>query len=236
MQSTFKLPLAIVVLQQVESGKLTLDQPIRFLPSDRYTGTYSPLQDAHPDANVDVPLHELLQLSVGKSDNTATDILLRVLGGPQVVQEVLNRLGFQAIHVRDSERGLHDDFQAQYRNDAEPAAMVKLLRLLADHSPLNAEHTALLNRWMSESTTGLHRIKGLLPADTQVAHKTGTSGDRNGLTPATNDVGLITLPNGQRLALAIFVIDSHANDDTREAVIARIAKAIYDRALTATKR
>ena len=235
MQSTFKLPLAIVVLQQVERGKLTLDQPIRFLPSDRYPGTYSPLQDAHPDANIDVPLRELLQLSVGKSDNTATDILLRVLGGPQVVQQSLDKLGFQAIHVRDSERSLHDDFPAQYRNDAEPAAMVALLRLLADHSPLNAEHTALLNQWMAESPTGLHRIKGLLPADTLVVHKTGTSGDRNGLTPATNDVGLITLPHGQRLALAIFVIDSRADETTREAVIARIAKVIYDRALAATK-
>ncbi|WP_158819279.1 class A beta-lactamase [Granulicella sp. S156] len=235
MQSTFKLPLAIVVLQQVERGKLALDQPIRFLPSDRYPGTYSPLQDAHPDANVDVPLSELLQLAVGKSDNTAADILLRILGGPEVVQDSLNKLGLRTIHVRDSERGLHDDFQAQYRNDAEPAAMVALLRLLADHSPLNAEHTALLNRWMTESTTGLHRIKGLLPADTLVAHKTGTSGERNGLTPANNDVGLITLPNGHRLALAVFVIDSRADETTREAVIARIAKVIYDQALAATK-
>ena len=235
MQSTFKLPLAIVVLQQVEHGKLTLDQPIRFLPSDRYPGTYSPLQDAHPDANVDVPLSDLLQLSVGKSDNTASDILLRILGGPQAVQESMNKFGLQTIHVRDSERGLHDDFQAQYRNDAEPAAMVALLRLLADHSPLNTEHTALLNRWITESSTGPHRIKGLLPADTSVAHKTGTSGERNSMAPATNDIGLITLPNGQRLAIAIFVTDSHADEATRDGIIARIAKAVYDRALVATK-
>ena len=231
MQSTFKLPLAVAVLQQVERGKLTLDQPIRFLPSDRYPGTYSPLQDAHPEANVDVPLQYLLQLSVGESDNTATDILLRLIGGPQAVQESMNKLGLPAIHVRDSERGLHDDFQAQYRNDAEPAAMVALLRMLADHSPLSAEHTALLNRWMTESSTGPHRIKGLLPAGTLVAHKTGTSGEHNGLAPATNDVGLITLPNGQRLALAIFVTNAHADEATRDAVIARIAKTIYDSAL-----
>src|ERR1700743_333906 len=76
MQSTFKLPLAICVLQLVQSGDLKLDQPIRFLPSDRYPGSYSPLQDAHPDANVDVPLRELLRLSAGLSDNIATDILL----------------------------------------------------------------------------------------------------------------------------------------------------------------
>jgi beta-lactamase class A len=232
MQSTFKLPLAVAVLQQVERGKLTLDQPIRFLPSDRYPGTYSPLQDAHPEANIDVSLHDLLQLSVGKSDNTATDILLRLIGGPQAVQESMNKLELPAIHVRDSERGLHDNFQAQYRNYAEPAAMVALLRMLADHSPLSAEHTALLNRWMTESSTGPHRIKGLLPAGTMVAHKTGTSGEQHGFAPATNDVGLITLPNGQRLALAIFVTDAHADEATRDTVIARIAKAIYDSALT----
>lgn len=231
MQSTFKLPLAVAVLQQVEHGKLTLDQPIRFLPSDRYPGTYSPLQDAHPEANVDIPLHNLLQLSAGESDNTATDILLRLLGGPQAVQESMNKLGLPAIHVLNSERGLHDDFQAQYRNDAEPAAMVALLRMLADQSPLNTEHTALLNRWMTESPTGPHRIKGLLPAGTPVAHKTGTSGEHNGLAPATNDVGLITLPNGQRLALAIFVTNAHADEATRDAVIARISKAVYDSAL-----
>jgi len=55
MQSVFKFPLAIAVLQQVEAGKLSLDQPVRFLPSDRYPGSYSPLQDAHPNADIDVP-------------------------------------------------------------------------------------------------------------------------------------------------------------------------------------
>jgi beta-lactamase class A len=230
MQSVFKLPLAVTVLHEVEQGKLRLDRPIRFLPSDRYPSTHSPLQDAYPDANIDVPLADMLQLSVGQSDNVATDILLRILGGPTAVQRYLDSLSLSAIHVRDGERGLHDDFQAQYRNDAEPAAMVALLRRLADRSPLNAEHTALLNRWMTETTSAPNRIHGLLPPGTTVAHKTGSSGQSHGLAPATNDVGLITLPDGQRLALAIFVTDSHADEATRDAVIARIAKAIYDAA------
>jgi beta-lactamase class A len=228
MQSVFKLPLAVTVLHEVEQGKLRLDQSIRFLPSDRYPGTHSPLQDAHPDANIDVPLVDLLQLSVSQSDNVATDILLRILGGPATVQRYLDALSLSAIHVRDSERGMHDDNQKQYRNDAEPAAMVALLRRLADRSPLNPQHTALLNRWLTETTSAPGRIHGLLPPGTAVAHKTGSSGESHGLAPATNDVGLITLPDGRRLAVAIFVTDSHADDATREAVIARIAKTIYD--------
>jgi len=72
------------------------------------------------------------------------------------------------------------------------------------------------------------RLKGLLPPDTVVAHKTGTDGTRNGLTRATNDIGIITLPDGRHLEIAVFVKDSTADETTREATIARIAKAAFD--------
>jgi len=230
MQSTFKFPLAMAVLHEVEMGKFTLDQPIRFLKSDRSV-TYSPLQDEFPEADVDVSLRRLIQLSVESSDNSATDIELRLIGGPAVLQQYLDSLGLTAIHQQDSERTLHGDEKLQYRDYAEPAAMVALLRLLADHSPLNPEHTALLNTWMLETVTSPQRIKGLLPAGTPVAHKTGSSGEDFGMIPATNDVGLITLPDGRRLAIAIFVTDAHADQATCESVIARIARAAYDAAL-----
>jgi beta-lactamase class A len=63
-----------------------------------------------------------------------------------------------------------------------------------------------------------------------VAHKTGTGGTQNGITSATNDIGIITLPNGTHLAVAVFVSDSGANDETRDAIIARLAKAAWDSA------
>jgi beta-lactamase class A len=226
MQSTFKFPLAMAVLHQIELGKLQLDQPVRFLESDRSV-TYSPLQDEFPEADVDVPLRKLIKLSVENSDNSATDIELRLIGGPRVLQQYLDSLGFAAIHQEDNEHTLHSDQKLQYRDYAEPAAMVGLLRLLADHSPLSSEHTALLNTWMLEAASGPQRIKGLLPVGTPVAHKSGSSGEEFGMIPATNDVGLITLPDGRRLAVAIFVTDAHADQVVCEAVIARIAQAIY---------
>jgi beta-lactamase class A len=194
--------------------------------SDRSV-TYSPLQDEFPEADVDVPLRKLIKLSVENSDNSATDIELRLIGGPRVLQQYLDSLGFAAIHQEDNEHTLHSDQKLQYRDYAEPAAMVGLLRLLADHSPLSSEHTALLNTWMLEAASGPQRIKGLLPVGTPVAHKSGSSGEEFGMIPATNDVGLITLPDGRRLAVAIFVTDAHADQVVCEAVIARIAQAIY---------
>jgi beta-lactamase class A len=71
-----------------------------------------------------------------------------------------------------------------------------------------------------------------VPAGTPVAHKTGSSGVEWGMIPATNDVDLITLPDGRRLALAVFVTDAHADQDTCDHVIATIAQAVYNESLT----
>jgi beta-lactamase class A len=82
---------------------------------------------------------------------------------------------------------------------------------------------------MIESTPGAKRLKGLLPAGAVVAHKTGTSGAQKGITAATNDIGIITLPNGKHLAIAVFVSDSPADEATREGVIAKVAQAVWDK-------
>lgn len=61
-----------------------------------------------------------------------------------------------------------------------------------------------------------------------MAHKSGTSDVNNGVAHATNDIGLITVPDGRQLAVAIFITDSTADQYTREKVIARLSRAIYD--------
>lgn len=230
MQSVFKLPLALTILRQVEQGKFSLDQPIRFRPEDRILPKpYSPLQNKYPDAGVDVPLRTLLQMTVSLSDNTAADILLRLAGGPKIVSEYIASLGITGFHLQDGERALHRDTPLQYRNWFEPQGAVQLLRKISDHSPLTAEHTGLLLDWMRPSTpTG--RLDGDLPNGTSVAHKSGTSDVDNGVAHATNDIGLIALPDGRQLAIAVFVTDSTADEATRKKVIARIGRAAYDAA------
>jgi beta-lactamase class A len=227
MQSVFKLPLALTVLHQVEQRTLSLDQPVRFLPQDRIPHAYSPLQDQHPDGGVDVPLRELLRLDVSLSDNVAADILLRLVGGPEVVNTYVAALGVSGFHLQDSEAVLHHEVSAQYRNWFEPAGAVQLLRTISDNSPLTREHTDLLLGWMTPGDR-TKRLDGDLPDGTRVAHKSGTSGVDNGLAHATNDIGLIPLPDGGRIAIAVFVTDSTADEATRERVIARIARAAYD--------
>ncbi|HLK03938.1 MAG TPA: class A beta-lactamase [Candidatus Acidoferrum sp.] len=228
MQSVFKLPLALCMFSQIEQGKFSLDQPIRFLPSDRFfPKTYSPLQDKYADANVDVLLRELLRLAVSLSDNVAADIVLRLVGGPAVVDAYIKSIGVEGFHLEDSEHALHRDPTAQYRNWFEPAGAVQLLRRIGDNSPFTPEHTELLLTCMEDSPTGPNRLKGALPSGTVVMHKTGSSGTQGNKTPATNDIGLIVLPDGRRLAIAVFITDASADSATIESVIARIAAAAY---------
>jgi beta-lactamase class A len=236
MQSVFKLPLAVTALHLVEQGTVSLEQKLRFLPSDRILPhTHSPLQDRYPDGNMDVALRELLRLAISESDNVAADIVLRSIGGPAIVNGYMESVGVSGFHLQDDEQALARDDALQYRNWFEPAGAVQLLRRISDDSPLTPEHTQMLLQWMQDASSGAERIKGELPAGTIVMQKTGSSGTRDGMAAATNDIGLTTLPDGRRLAIAIFVTDSKADDATRDVVIARIAKAAYDEGIRTKK-
>lgn len=132
MQSVLKFPMAVTALHLVEEGKFSLDQPIRFLASDRLLPhTHSPLQDKYPKAEVDIPLRELLRLAISESDNAAADVVLRAVGGPSVVEAYIHSIGVTGFHLEDDERSMGRDVAAQYRNWFEPAAAVQLLRRIS---------------------------------------------------------------------------------------------------------
>lgn len=228
LHSVMKFPIALTVLHLVDSGKLSLDQMIHIKKRD-LPKTYSPLRDKYPNGGVDVSIRDLLSYMVSLSDNDACDILLKVIDGPQTVQDYMLRLKIRGIAIRASELDMASSWELQYTNWCKPVEMTALLDLFYNGKILSSTNTAFLMKLMTDSSTGPKRIKGLLPAGTVVAHKTGTSPTNNeGLSPATNDVGIITLPNGKHLAIAVFVCNSTDDEATREGVIAKIAKAAYD--------
>ncbi len=229
MQSVYKLPIGVCVLQQVDAGKLKLEQKVRVEKKDFVRqGQASPFRDAHP-AGADSTVSELLRLMLGQSDGTASDVLLALAGGPEAIQASLNELKVDGMVILNSEKEFGRDQTLQYQNWASPDASIALVRALSERRNLSEQSQTLLLKLMTESTTGPKRLKGLLPAGTVVAHKTGTSGTVKGVTAATNDIGLVTLPNGHHFAIAVFVSDASADEATREEVIAKIARAVWDK-------
>ena len=228
MQSVYKLPIAMAVLAQVDNGKLNLEQQVRVEPADFVRiGQHSPIRDKNPKG-VELSLRELLRFAVSESDGTASDVLLALVG-VEAVSKYLNDLGVNEIVVANSEKEIGRDWETQYRNWASPHGSVQLLRRLHERRGVSEQSQQLLYKFMTETPTGPKRLKGLLPKTAVVAHKTGTSGASKGVFAATNDIGLVTLPNGRHLAIAVFVSDSPADLVTREQVIAQIAKAVWDK-------
>ncbi|BAT56650.1 putative beta-lactamase (plasmid) [Nostoc sp. NIES-3756] len=227
MQSVYKFPIAMAVLAQVDKGKLKLDQKIQIEASDIVQD--SRILDENSQGR-EYSLAELLQYMVSESDSTACDALLRLIGEPQRATKYLRDLGVDDIVIANTENEIQfaQDPSLQYRNYATPDAAVNLLRAFHQGRGLSESSQTLLRQWMTKTSTGSNRIKALLPEGTVVAHKTGTSATIDGVTAATNDVGLVTLPDGRHLAIAVFVSDSTANNAIREEVIAKVTRAVWD--------
>lgn len=228
MQSVYKFPIGMAILQQVDQGQLRLDQKVVVTKADYVRqGQHSPIRDKYPEGTT-LTVRELLRYTVSESDGSGCDVLLRLLGGAKTVMAYLATLGIQDINVLNTEKEIGQKNSVQYDNWAKPAAAVALLQKFQQGKGLSGPSQKLLLRWMMETPTGLNRIKGLLPAKTLVVHKTGSSGTVDGVTAATNDVGIVSLPNGQHMAIAIFVSDAKVEMKARESVIAKIARAGWD--------
>lgn len=229
MQSVYKFPLAMAVLSEVDKGKFSLDQKITVTKKDLLPKTWSPLREKYPEGNARIPLSEILAYTVSQSDNNGCDILFRLLGGTANVHKYVQSLGVKDMEIAATEEEMARAWEVQFANWSKPEAMLRLLETFERGNKLSKSSSDFLLKIMTETTTGPNRIKGLLPAGTSVAHKTGTSGTNvQKVTGAINDAGIVTLPNGKKYAIVVFVANSTDSVEDSEKIIARISKAAYD--------
>lgn len=227
MQSVYKLPIAMAVLKMVDDGKVRIDQEVNITPDDFVRqGFHSPIRNANPHGIV-MSVAEIIRYSISESDGTASDVLLDLAGGPQSVTDYLAGIGVTDLIVADSEKSISKDWETQYRNWSTPDAAITLLRAIHERrAGLTEPTTSFLLNVMTNTETGERRIKRGIPDGASLAHKTGTGGTENGITGATNDIGIITLPDGRHIMLAVFVSDSPESTAVREKVIADVARAV----------
>lgn len=229
MQSVYKFPIAMAVLHAVDQGKLKLNQRIHISREEYIPANgYSPIRDQYPNGSA-ITVNDLLKWSVSESDGSASDALLKALGGIAVADRYIHQLGIKDMHIAVTEKVQVANDEIQYQNYATPEALGRLFKLFYSGYKLSDHSRSLLLGDMIRSSPGQHRLKGLLPRGTVVAHKTGTAGTmKNGLTRATNDAGIITLPNRKHLIIVVFLSDSYAIEAQRELVIARVGQMLFE--------
>ena len=226
MASTSKVAIAATYLEGVDKGRWTLTRELPLLVAVRstpFSSDKAPVREGQY-----FTAHELIELMLTRSNNSATDALLRAVGGPTAVNDWARRAGIKGYNLtRDIATLVRDDGEfdpashIDIRDSATPRDMVRLLTGLYQGKWLSAGSRDLLISTMEKCRTGVRRIPALLPDDVTVAHKTGS------LNNTSSDVGILKAPDGRSIALAIYVTGqgSRAN---REAKIASIARAIYD--------
>ncbi len=228
MQSVFKFHIAIAVLDYVEKGKLSLDQKVTLNQSNLHENTWSPLREKYPNGGI-VPLSEVIEYTVAKSDNNGCDILLKLLGGTQVVQKFMNAKGVKNFQIKYNEEAMHKDWNAQYENYTTMNSAVDVLKKFYDGKLLSKKSTDYLMKVMLSTSTGINKLIEQLPKDTLIARKTGSSGKNNaGLTGAENEIAIITLPNGKHYAIAVFVSNSTETAEVNCRMISDISKTVWD--------
>lgn len=232
MQSVFKFHIALVVLSEIDKGTFTLDQKITVSKKDYLPKSFwSPLRDDYPQGGT-FTIAQLIQYSVSKSDNSACDILIRLVGTPKTVEEYFKKMKINDLQITFNEKDMQAVWENMYQNWTTPNAASETIKLFYENKNNLLSKASYDFFWKTniETITGQNRIKGLLPEGTVVAHKTGWSGTnkKTGITDALNDIGIVFFPNGAYFIISVFITDSKENVETNERIIADIAKAAYD--------
>ena len=193
--STFKAYLAAEALRADQHGELSLADtvyvdPAAFVPSN------SPITE--PALGGRMTVRDLCAAAVRQSDNTATNLLLAALGGPQSVTGFARAVGDERTWMVRWEPDLNSALPGDPRDTTTPRAMSTGFTTMLTGGPLDESHRALLREWMTTIVTGDRLIRAGLPPGWTVADKTG--GARYG---TTNDLGVAEGPAGERLQLGV---------------------------------
>jgi len=221
MMSVYKFPIAIAVLKELDRGTTFMERYI-VLPKDSiYTGE----EETYSDANFPggkITIGQLLTLMLVQSSNTACDQLLYLLKGPASVQPYLDDLNIQDMAIANTEKEINIDSLLRFDNWSTPNEMRRLLTIAYTGDYLSKKNHDFLWDKMTETVVGANRIKGLLPRNTVVAHRTGTG------YGSYNDAGIITLPSGKHLAIVVFISEAQEYPEKCNEAIAKIAKLAWD--------
>lgn len=219
MSSTFKAPACAAVLHRVDGGRENLERRVVIAQDDLVT--YSPVTGKRVGG--DMSLSDICAAAMTLSDNTAGNIILRGLGGPEGLTAFARSLGDTETRLDRWETILNEATPGDPRDTTTPAAMARTLRRLALGDALSAPSRERLVGWMLANLTGDTKLRAGVPADWRVADKTGGGGHGT-----NNDIAILWPPGRPPLVIAVYLTGTDAPREERDAVIADIGRVLAD--------
>jgi beta-lactamase class A len=217
MCSTAKLMIVGAVLRRDLDGGGCLSRRIEYGEKDFVP--YSPITEDQAAHGMTVA--QLCAAALQYSDNTAANLLLRLLGGPQAVTAFARSIGDETFRLDRWEPELNSALPGDERDTTSPAAMAHSMRQLLLGKALETAQRTQLREWMLGNTTGAKRIRAGLPPAWAVADKTGS-----GAYGTCNDVGILWPPQREPVVLAVYFTQPDPESMTDEAVIANVTRHV----------
>jgi beta-lactamase class A len=219
MCSTFKVILASAILKRSTQIEGLMQQRIKYQQSDLVT--YSPITERYVKDGMTV--NALCAAAIQYSDNTASNLLMKILGGPGAVTTFARSIGDRQFQLDRWETALNSSIPGDRRDTTTPNAMGLSLQRLAFGDALEPRLQLQLRVWLQGNTTGAARIRAGVPADWQVGDKTGT-GDYG----TTNDIGVLWPPRSAPVVVAIYTTQGEKDSKARSDVIASATRIVVD--------
>jgi len=217
MCSTFKLLAAAAILARVDAGKERLDRRIAYGAGDLVT--YSPVTEKH--VGTGLTLAELCDAAVTLSDNTAGNLLLANLDGPEGLTSFARSLGDTLTRLDRTEPTLNEAKPGDPRDTTTPAAMLADIHALVLGDALSEASRGQLKAWLLANKTGGGRLRAGLPGDWALGDKTG-SGERG----TTNDVGVIWPVGRAPIVVTIYLTETSMPAEHRNTTLAAVGQVI----------
>ncbi|OIK14643.1 class A beta-lactamase [Bacillus sp. MUM 13] len=211
--STYKALAAGLVLQQNSIDKL--DEVITYTKDDLVT--YSPITEQHVDTGM--TLREICDAAIRYSDNTAANLLLQKLGGPNGFEKALRKIGDNVTEADRFETDLNSAIPGDIRDTSTARALATNLKAFTVDDVLPNDKRKILTDWMRGNTTGDELIRAAVPKGWEVGDKTG-SGDYG----TRNDIAIVWPPNRDPIVITILSTRDTKNATYNNELIAKAAK------------
>lgn len=216
MCSTHKALVGGAILSMVESGRLKLDQKIPYGAADLLE--YAPATRTNLAAGA-MSVEALCEAAVRLSDNTADNLLLKLLGGPAGWTRYARSIGDTVSRLDRFEPELNTSIPGDPRDTSTPAAMTRTLAALMFGNALGDASRDRLKKWMLDSKITAKLLRAGLPSGWHVADKSGS-----GANGSRNDVGIVYPPHGAPIVMSVFYTGAASPIEEREKIIARCAE------------
>lgn len=218
MCSTFKWILAAMMLSRAERGELPLDDRVEYGEADLLD--YAPATREHVQRG-SMSVGELCRAAVVVSDNTAANLLLGLVGGPDGLTAFLRQNGDSVTRLDRYEPALNTNLPGDERDTTTPRAMLATMQRLLLEDVLSPGSRKRLNGWLVETATGRARLRAGLPGGWTVGDKTGT-----GANGAANDVAIAWPPGRPPILIVSYLSGSDAAAQALNGAHARIAATV----------